>query len=120
MSKALILAGKLKPEVRLGVILSEFSEALDDKHRKRFIALRAAPTAVPTAADVIRVTEELNRQGAELHRAWRPYSTRLGTFLSRLQSLASVGDVIIGGSQNLIASGVWFAVRICLEVRSPT
>lgn len=32
---------------------------------------------------------------------------------------ASIGDVVIGGSQNLIATGVWSAIRLCLMVESP-
>lgn len=116
MSKALVLAGQLKPEVRLGQSLSEFAQALDDKHRRRFTNLRANSMTTPTAADVIKVTEELNREGAKRHRVWRPFSTRLVAFLSRIQAFASIGDVIVGGSQNLIASGVWCAIRLCLEV----
>lgn len=116
MSRALSVISGLKPEVKLGVALSEFAQALDADSRARFSGLRNGVTASPTTGDVIKITEELNREGAKLHRAWRPSSTRLATFLSRIQSLASIGDVILGGSQNLIASGVWCAIRMCLDV----
>lgn len=115
ISKALTLSGKLKPEARLGVALSEFAAALNERDRSRFTSMRAKSKKAPSADDVIRMTEELNREGARRHKTWQPYSTRLGAFLSGLQSLASLGDVVIGGSQNLIACGVWFAVRVCLE-----
>lgn len=64
---------------------------------------------------MIRVTEELNREGARRHRAWRPLGTRLKNFLSRIQSIASIGDVLVGSSQNILVCGVWCALRICLE-----
>ncbi|KAK8047997.1 hypothetical protein PG996_016061 [Apiospora saccharicola] len=112
MAKSLaIAADNLKPEVKLGVALSEFSQALDDKYRQQFIALRGASPRVPTPADVIRVTEELNREGAKTHRTWRPYSTRLCSILHRIQIFASTGDVAIGGAQNMIASGDQVALK---------
>ncbi|KAK8104792.1 uncharacterized protein PG998_011825 [Apiospora kogelbergensis] len=115
MSKALVFAGPLKPEVKLGVALSEFSQALDEKYRQRFVALRGSSSEPLNPGEVIRVTEELNQEGARSHRTWRPYSTRLCAFLHRIQIFASIGDVCIGGAQNLIASGVWCAIRVCLE-----
>ncbi|KAM7212606.1 hypothetical protein V8F06_012027 [Rhypophila decipiens] len=116
ITKALTLSGRLKPEARLGVALSEFAEALEEKQKRRFLQMRVQSNKfAPSAEDVIRMTEELNREGARLHKTWQPYSTRLGAFPTGLQSLASLGDVVIGGSQNLIACGVWFAVRACLQ-----
>ncbi|KAK8017840.1 hypothetical protein PG993_014166 [Apiospora rasikravindrae] len=105
----------LKPEVKLGIAISEFSQALDDTYRQRFVALRGGSPRVLDPTEVIRVTEELNREGAKTHRTWRPYSTRLCSFLHRIQIFASIGDVCIGGAQSLIASGVWCAIRVCLE-----
>ncbi|KAK8067310.1 hypothetical protein PG997_014057 [Apiospora hydei] len=100
-----ILRSTLKPEVKLGVAISEFSQALDESYRQRFAALRGGSPRVLNPAEVIRVTEELNREGAKTHRTWRPYSTRLCSFLHRIQIFASIGDVCIGDAQNLIASG---------------
>lgn len=48
--------------------------------------------------------------------SWGTHGTKVGGFLSRIQKLASIGDVLIGGSQNLIATGVWSAVRLSLTV----
>ena len=36
--------------------------------------------------------------------------------LVAVQRIAPVADVLVGGSQNLIASGVWAGVRFCIEV----
>lgn len=41
MSKALILAGRLKPDARLGLELSEFATALDEENRKTFVNMRS-------------------------------------------------------------------------------
>lgn len=46
----------------------------------------------------------------------RDYSTRMAGFLQRLVKLAPVGDVIVGGAQNMAVSGAWGAVRLALEV----
>lgn len=116
MSKALILAGRLKPDARLGLALSEFATALDEENWKTFVKMRSSPSAVPTASDVIRVTEELNREAARRHRAWRPLGTRLKNFLSRIQSIANIRDILVGSSQNILVCGVWRTLRICLEV----
>ncbi|KAK7965813.1 uncharacterized protein PG986_000090 [Apiospora aurea] len=105
MAKVLVLAGSLKPEVKLGVALSEFSQVLDPKYRRRFEALRGGSPGLLNPAEVIQLTEELNQKGARSHRTWRPYSTRICSFLHRIQVFASIGDVCIGGAQNLIASG---------------
>lgn len=37
-------------------------------------------------------------------------------FLEAVQQFASIGDVIVGGSQNVIACGVWSLVRMTLLV----
>ncbi|KAI1660657.1 hypothetical protein F4813DRAFT_300487 [Daldinia decipiens] len=102
MYKALVLAGRLKPDARLGLALCEFTTTLDEESRRIFVKMRSSPSAVPTASDVIRVTEELNREWAKRHRAWRLLGTRLKNFLSRIQSIASIGDVLVGGSQNIL------------------
>jgi len=114
MSKALAQAAKLKAEVRLAQALSEFSACLDDKRRTTFKNWQSR--SPPTAADVIRLTEEINGEGSRRHRGWRPYGTRLVGVLGRIQACSQFGDILIGGSQNLIASGVWAAVRLGLFV----
>ncbi|KAI0849004.1 hypothetical protein F5Y00DRAFT_261819 [Daldinia vernicosa] len=46
MSKALILAGRLKPDARLGLALSEFAAALDEESRKVFVKMRSSPSGL--------------------------------------------------------------------------
>lgn len=117
-TKYFALNGRLKPEARLGLAISEFAQSLDSERRKKFQSLQAEESTQISGRDVIKVTEEINREGARQHRSWRPHGTKVGGFLSRIQTFASIGDVLIGGSQNLIATGVWSAVRLSLTVSS--
>lgn len=122
VSKQLILStqsGRLKPEVRLGVAVSEFAQTLDDDRKREFRKMQTAGTQL-SGRDAIRVTEELNRDSERRHCTWRPYGTKCGKFLDRLQTLANIGDVMIGGSQNVIATSVWCAVRLSLQVCKPS
>lgn len=109
---------QLPPELRLAQAVSEFAQTLNGEGKRDFMKLQAqCASSAPTASDVIKMTEKLNREGARRHASWTPAAgTRLGGFLSRLQKFAEAGDVLIGGSQSLIASGVWTAVRVALEV----
>lgn len=119
ISTAVATVGKLKPEIRLAQTISEFSVSLkrhqDDSHiRFKNLQTRSPPTAM----EVLRLTEEINRDGAHRHRSWRPNATRLVTVLERIRQFAPIGDVLVGGAQNLLASGVWATVRMTLEVCS--
>lgn len=116
MSVAIIEAAKLKPEIRLAQAISEFDASLDGTHRATFKTYHSS--SPPRPQDVIRITEEINRDGARAHKAWRPYGTRLVGILDRIQMFANVGDILVGGAQNMIASGVWAAVRLSLSVSS--
>ena len=114
MSKALAQAAKLKPEIRLAQAISEFATSLEGPHRTTFKALQTQ--AAPKPVDVIKVTEEINRDGQRAHTAWKPYATRLVGILEKLQMISSIGDLLIGNSQNTMASGVWASVKISLSV----
>ncbi|KAK2031165.1 hypothetical protein LX32DRAFT_637489 [Colletotrichum zoysiae] len=118
VSSALIATGTLGPEVRLAQAISEFSVALrDDKHAHvRFKNLQTRTRTPPDATEIIRLTEELNRDGARQHRSWSPFATRLVAVLERICQFAPIGDVFVGGAQNLLAAGVWAAVRLALEL----
>ncbi|EEU42700.1 uncharacterized protein NECHADRAFT_84200 [Fusarium vanettenii 77-13-4] len=115
LSSAVGFAAKLKPELRLAQAISEFNASLSNKNqRARFKNLQSQ--SPPSSDDIIRLTEEINRDGARAHRSWRPYGTRLVAILERMRQFAPIGDVMVGGSQNLIACGVWAVVRLSLEV----
>lgn len=109
-------AAPLTPAVRLAKVISEFSSGLDEKYRPIFKTWQTH--SPPSEIDVIRLTEEINRDGSRLHQtSWKPFGTRLLKFLDQIQLLIKPGDILVGGSQNMIASGVWATVRLSLEVR---
>ncbi|KAM0424477.1 hypothetical protein ACHAPT_010401 [Fusarium lateritium] len=115
VSSAVGFAAKLKPEIRLAQAISEFNASLNNQNqRTKFRNLQSQ--SPPDPDDIIRLTEEINRDGARTHRSWRPYGTRLVAMLERMRQFAPIGDVLVGGSQNLIACGVWAVVRLSLEV----
>ncbi|KAK4215244.1 vegetative incompatibility protein HET-E-1 [Rhypophila decipiens] len=110
---------QLSAEVRLGQAISEFAQCLDIAGRQAYqkLQVQLTQTGPLSPADVITLTEQLNGEGARRYAAWRPAAgTRIGGFLRRIQQFATFGDILIGGSQNLIASGVWATVRAMLEV----
>lgn len=76
MSKQLILSGKLKPEVRLGIEISNFAQSLDDERREEFRRMQTAKGIHLSGWDVIKVTEEINQEGSRRHRT---YSSSLFT-----------------------------------------
>lgn len=116
VSSAVGFTARLKPEIRLAQAISEFSASLQSKNqRARFKNLHSR--SPPSPDDIIRLSEEINRDGARAHRSWRPYGTRLIAILERMRQFAPIGDVLVGGSQNLIACGVWAVLRLSLEVR---
>ncbi|SCO44299.1 uncharacterized protein FFNC_09746 [Fusarium fujikuroi] len=108
-------AAPLTPAVRLAKVISEFSSALDEKYRPIFKTWQTH--SPPSEIDFIRLTEEINRDGSRLHQtSWKPFGTRLLKFLDQIQLLIKPGDILVGGSQNMIASGVWATVRLSLEI----
>lgn len=94
VSRQLILStqsGRLKPDVRLGVAVSEFAQILDDDRKRDFQKMQTAGTQL-SGRDAIRVTEELNRDSERRHCTWQPYGTKCGKFLDRLRKYHSSHD----------------------------
>ena len=104
--------GQLKPQVRLGQAVSEFGAVLEGSQKTLFNTLKAG--SQPSPQDVLRLAEDINKQGQKIHGAWKPHGTRFQALLGQIQTLAIVGDTVIGGAQNLVASGVWASVRMSL------
>ncbi|GIK06306.1 hypothetical protein Aspvir_001953 [Aspergillus viridinutans] len=106
---------KLKPEIRLVQALADFKAVLSIDRRARFDeSIAAFKDHPPDANDVNRLTAEINRDIQQTTR--RCYGPRFVHVLQAVQQYASIGDVFIGGSQNLVASGVWAAVRLTLTM----
>lgn len=115
MAVVLAKASTLKAEVRLGQAISEFQTVLSTEQKKAFrTAIEASTREPPGLQDVIRVTEEIDRTAAALLRSRRCFGPRVTNVLHSIQQFAALGDVIVGGSQNILACGVWTLVRMTL------
>ncbi|RLL97493.1 hypothetical protein CFD26_103731 [Aspergillus turcosus] len=100
---------KLKPEIRLVQALADFKAVLSADRRPRFDeSIASFQDRPPDANDVNRLAAEINRDIQKTTR--RCYGPRFVRVLQAVQQYASMGDIFIGGSQNLIASGVWAAM----------
>jgi hypothetical protein len=116
MSTALARTLRLKPEIRLAQAVSEFEADLSKEQKSSFRTLKSQSlSATPTANDIIRLTAEVNRRTSKKF-GGQCFGPRFMNFLQGVQQFAALGDVVVGGSQNLIACGVWSLVRMTLLV----
>ena len=117
MSYALANASRLKPDIRLAEAVSQFEADLSTEQKTSFRICRSqSRDSPPDPSDIMRLTAEIDRQTSGKVRSRRCVGPRLTNFLQAVQQFAALGDVILGGSQNLIACGVWSVVRLSLLV----
>jgi hypothetical protein len=107
-------AARLKPELRLAEAVSQFEASLLSEHKTTFRAYRSQTLASPPdSTHVMRLTADIDRSQRVGTRCFGP---RFTNFLHSVQQFAVLGDVIVGGSQNIIACGVWSLVRMSILV----
>ena len=117
MSVVVSNVSRLKPEIRLAQAVSQFEADLSSEQKAAFRTYRSQSLdSPPDPRDVMRLTAEIDRQNSGNIGRGRCFGPRLTNFLQAVQQFAALGDVIIGGSQNLIACGVWTIVRMSLLV----
>lgn len=114
LAKSLVTAAPLRPDVRLQRELVGFEACLGDEGRAVFDSLRKG--GLPDATAIFRLTAEMDLNAGKKHRSWQSKGHRLTKALDAIHRMAPIGDIIIGGAQNLVASAVWAAVRFSLEV----
>jgi ankyrin repeat domain-containing protein 50 len=115
MAVALRNAAPLKPEIRLAQALSEYEAILTDNQKiKLRVYHKQQP---PDANDVMRLTAEIDRENS-YRRSRRCVGPRLTNVLQSVQQFSTIIDTIIGGSQSLLASAIWGAVKMTLQVTS--
>ena len=120
MSYVLANASRLKPEIRLAQAVSQFEADLSSEQKASFRTYRSQSCDYPPGpSDVMRLTAEIDRRASGKVGGGRCFGPRLTNFLQAVQQFAALGDIIVGGSQNLIACGVWSVVRISLLVSVP-
>lgn len=113
MSGVLAKASSLKPEIRLAQAVLEFEADLSSEQKSTFRTLRSQTT--PSPRDVMQLTAEVNRHTSKKFSS-ACFGPRFTNFLQGVQQFAALGDVVVGGSQNLLACGVWALVRMSLLV----
>ena len=120
MSLALEKASKLKPEIRLAQAVSQFEADLSPQDKWELHTYRQQILKnPPNLRDVMRLTAQIDRL-ASRKGGRRCYGPRFTNFLQAVQQFAGLGDVIVGGSQNIIACSVWSLVRTSLLVVPPS
>ncbi|KAI4917436.1 hypothetical protein J4E85_009955 [Alternaria conjuncta] len=114
MSHIIPSVAKLRPEIRLAEAVSQFEANLSMVEKASFRTDRSkALESPPGPNSVMRVTADIDRAQKAGSRCFGP---RFTNFLHGVQQFAALGDVIIGGSQNIVACGVWSLVRMSLLV----
>lgn len=112
MAQLMRSAAPLKIEIRLQQALNGFITDLDTDRKTKFLADQVACTKrLPEPGDVLLVVAQLNAKAARSN-----FGPRVQSILQAAQQFAAIGDVLVGGTQNLIACGVWTAVRFTLQV----
>ncbi|KAI9861740.1 MAG: hypothetical protein M1813_005089 [Trichoglossum hirsutum] len=115
MSALLANISRLKPEIRLAQAVSQFEADLSSEQKNTFRTHRSqSRDSPPDPSDVMRLTAEIDRQASGNVGGRRCFGPRMTNFLQAVQQFAALGDVIVGGSQNIIACGVWSLVRMSL------
>jgi hypothetical protein len=114
MSLIIPTVARLKPEIRLAEAISQFEASLSAAQKATFRTDRSkALHSPPQPGNVMRLTADIDRSQRAVSRCYGP---RFTNFLHRVKQFAALGDVIIGGSQNIIACVVWSLVRMSLLV----
>ena len=118
MSVVISNVSRLKPEIRLAQAVSHFEAELSSEQKNVFRFYRSQSLqSPPDISDVMQLTAEIDRQ-ASGKVGGRCFGPRFTSFLQVAQQFAALGDVIVGGSQNTIACGVWALLRMSLLVSS--
>jgi hypothetical protein len=116
MSFAVANASRLKPEIRLAQAVSQFEADLSNKEKHALQTQKSLlQSSPPDQSDVMRLTAEIDKTSG-IVAGRRCFGPRLTNFLHAVQQFAALGDVVVGGSQNLIACGVWMLIRMSLLV----
>ncbi|UNI15848.1 hypothetical protein JDV02_002342 [Purpureocillium takamizusanense] len=115
MSFSLARTDNVTPEVRLAAAISEFEASLDPERKVAFRNHRfKSCESLPSVQDVMQITAEFNEKSTSKKPGSGGWGARLTNFLEAVQQYAAVGDIIVGGSQNIIACGVYSLVRLTL------
>lgn len=114
MATALIRAAPLKPEIRLGQAISLFLKDLDTKQKSQFEWHRDEALASPPGIEgVMRLIALINTRSSRDNSRIGP---RLMKLIQAVQHFAAMGDMVLGHSENILASSIWSLLRLSLLV----
>lgn len=116
---SVIPAGRsvLKPEIRLAQAVSQFEADLSSEQKAAYRNYRSQwIDSPPDHRDVMRLTAEIDRDASGKASGRRCFGPRFTNFLQAVQQFTALGDIMVGGSQNIIACSVWSIVRMSLVV----
>ncbi|KAJ6036365.1 hypothetical protein N7540_000644 [Penicillium herquei] len=115
MSQTLATASRLKPEIRLAQALSVFEADLPNEQKKSFHNEKAqACQKPPTSQDVLRLIAQIDQRALSSKR--RCFGARMMNVIEAVQQFAALGDIVVGGTQNIIACGIWTALSTMFMV----
>jgi hypothetical protein len=118
MDLVLSSLGSLKVESRLQRSLDAFIRDLSPQQRSEFLQDRQIfRDRYPDENDVFVFISKLN--GKRVSQKQRSYGPRFLNIILVVQQFTAMGDILVGGSQNMIASAVWSTVRSALLVGAP-
>ncbi|KAF5614004.1 NACHT domain protein, partial [Fusarium sp. NRRL 25303] len=95
--------------------LTEFAKSLQklDKDMLRRFEASFTPDADSVIMTVMEISKIAEKRCPNSQRDYATFSTNL---FSLLQRFAPIGDIIVGGAQNLAISGAWSAIRLGIEI----
>ncbi|MCJ1328293.1 hypothetical protein MMC10_004969 [Thelotrema lepadinum] len=114
MALALSNAAVLRPEIRLVKALSEYESVLDNAQKANFRSLKSGNP--PVGEDVMRLTAQIDRDTVQHRRSRRCVGPRLTNILHAVQQFSTVVDIVVGGSQNVIACSIWGVAKFSLQL----
>ena len=110
---ALMVADAAVPsqQVRSSQALARFEKILSGEETREY--RQSIGVALPSTEEVLQLTRELEVKASSRRSR---YVTRFWNFLGLVQGVTGVVDIIIGGSQSIIACSTWAVVRFTLQV----
>ena len=116
MSSVVLAKSAATAEDRLVQAIKRFEAQLSPDQREIYTKNQGLSLR-PEGSEVSKLLGEVDRLVKAKHGTRSAFKPRLESVVMAIQKSASIGDVMIGGSQNLIACGVWSIARIALLVR---
>ena len=109
MSQALADASYLKPEIRLAQAVEQFEASLTKDKKAAFSKDKSqSQKSPPDERDYMRLMAEIDRSCG---RGRSRFARRMSNFVHAVQQFAAIGDVLVGGSQNVFACGVASTIK---------